>query len=249
MVNRTCHLALIATLVGLVTSAVAQEGGDTEAQILYAYQTEATSRLDELRANLRIDITDSPRNATARYHLAHADYRSALLMQQNHKSAASAALTECIAQLTAIGKDGHASAETLALRGACSSLLARLGGVESVLYWRKSGADLAKANRLDPGNPRARLIRALDLAARPKAFGGDPALGFTELKAAAELFDNSPATRPDAPAWGHADAYLELGLALRAQNDAIGARNALEKALLAASESKRIKAALAEISK
>jgi hypothetical protein len=249
MSHRIRRILLAALVAAAATPAAAQEGGDLEAQILYSYQTEAAGRLDELRTNLRAELDGDAARPAARYHLAHADYRAAQLLGASRKSAASAALEECIAQLNILAKSVAPSAEIHALRGACYSQLAALSSVESIMCWRRSAADLAAAYRLEPANPRVRLLRSLDLAARPKMLGGDPALAFTELQGAAELFDKSAATRLDAPSWGHADAYLELGLALEARHDLIGARNALEKALLSAADSKRAQSALAALGK
>ena len=37
---------------------------------------------------------------------------------------------------------------------------------------------------------------------------------FAQLKLAAQLFDATSSTGIDAPSWGHAEAYLELGIEL-----------------------------------
>ena len=55
---------------------------------------------------------------------------------------------------------------------------------------------------------------------------------------AAQLFEQSSATRADAPGWGHAEAYLALGTQLAARGDMLGARNWIEKALIVAPEYK-----------
>ena len=42
----------------------------------------------------------------------------------------------------------------------------------------------------------------------------------------------------DSPGWGHAEAYLALGRELQARGDRLGARNWIEKALIAAPDDK-----------
>ena len=48
----------------------------------------------------------------------------------------------------------------------------------------------------------------------------------------------SSATSDDTPGWGHAEAYLALGRELQCRGDHLGARNWIEKALIAAPDFK-----------
>jgi hypothetical protein len=237
-------------IFGLVLASLplgAQEGGDWQAQILYAYQTEAANQLANIQTSLRGEIDGERPSAAARYHLAHADYRMARLEFSSRQLAAGKELAECVKTLAPVLKANRAAVEALALRAACYSQLAQISSVEAVLYWRHAKADLDAAIRAEPRNPRARLIRALDGYVRPKLFGGDPERAWVDLKNAAELFDHSPSTDTDAPGWGHADCYLELGRQLAKRGDLLGARNALEKALIAAADFKQAQLALAEL--
>jgi tetratricopeptide (TPR) repeat protein len=61
---------------------------------------------------------------------------------------------------------------------------------------------------------------------------------FSKLQLAAQLFEQSSGTSNDAPGWGHAEAYLALGHELQIRGDHLGARNWIEKALLAAPDYK-----------
>ena len=72
---RALPLSLAATL------GCAQEGGDLQAQILYAYQTEDTNQLANLMQNLGNQVKAGGADAALRYHLAHARYRFGLLAQ------------------------------------------------------------------------------------------------------------------------------------------------------------------------
>ncbi len=64
-------------LTGLLAAAavVAQEGGDLQAQILYAYQTEDSNTLANLIQDLTKQVKNDSGDAALRYHLAHAQYR------------------------------------------------------------------------------------------------------------------------------------------------------------------------------
>jgi hypothetical protein len=61
---------------------------------------------------------------------------------------------------------------------------------------------------------------------------------FARLQLAAQLFDSTSSTAPEVPGWGHAEAYLALGRELRARGDQLGARNWIEKSLIAAPDYK-----------
>ncbi len=73
--------------------------------------------------------------------------------------------------------------------------------------------------------------------------------GFAELQSAAQLFEQSSGTSDDAPGWGHAEAYLALGHELQIRGDHLGARNWIEKALIAAPDYKMAQRQLALLAK
>ncbi len=70
----TARNCLLSTVL-LAAAAAAQQGGDLQAQILYAYQVEDTNSLSNLIQNLRTQIADNADDAALHYHLAHAEYR------------------------------------------------------------------------------------------------------------------------------------------------------------------------------
>jgi hypothetical protein len=67
---------------------MAQEGGDTQAQIDYAYQTEDGNRLANLIQNLTTRVKDNSADISLRYHLAHAQYRFGQLSGERQRDAA-----------------------------------------------------------------------------------------------------------------------------------------------------------------
>src|SRR5271170_2452796 len=99
--GRLMGLALLslsfAAAVGL-----AQEGGDMQAQILYAYQSEDTNLLASLVQNLANQVKAGGADAALRYHLAHAEYRFGLLVQGRRAGEAAPAFSDCVEQLKSI---------------------------------------------------------------------------------------------------------------------------------------------------
>jgi hypothetical protein len=61
------------------------------------------------------------------------------------------------------------------------------------------------------------------------------------------LFGQASATAADAPGWGDADAYLALGKELQRRGDTLGARNWIERALIASPDYKAAQRARLEL--
>ncbi len=228
---------------------MAQEGGDTQAQIDYAYQTEDGNRLANLIQNLTNQVKDNSADISLRYHLAHAQYRFGQLSGERHAHAAEAAFSDCIDELKpAIDKDAK-SAESMVLQSACYSGLADLKSLEAVLLRSRAADRLNAALKLQPRNPRAVLLSAMQDLRHAKPGSPEGQRGFAELRSAADLFEQSSGTSDDAPGWGHAEAYLALGRELQIRGDHLGARNWIEKSLIAAPDFKTAQRQLALLSK
>jgi tetratricopeptide (TPR) repeat protein len=211
-------------------------GGDLQAQILYAYLTEDSNELLDLRQMLGTQVKDDGSDMSLRYQLGSADYRYALLAKPKDAQAASQAFADCVQQLkVVVGSDEH-SVEGLVLESACLGELAAYRKLEGVLL-RSGAADrLARAYELAPRNPRVLLLHASRGLERAPPGSAQAAAAFTELCLAAQLFEQSSATSVDTPGWGHAEAYLALGREYRQRGDLLAARNWIEKSLLAAPE-------------
>jgi tetratricopeptide (TPR) repeat protein len=241
---------ILLTLILLTAARVmAQEGGDTQAQIDYAYQTEDGNRLANLIQGLTTRVKDNSADISLRYHLAHAEYRFGQLSGERHAHAAEAAFSDCIDALKpAIDKDVK-SAESMVLQSACYSGLADLKSLEAVLLRSRAADRLNSALKLQPHNPRAVLLSAMQDLRHAKPGSAEGQRGFAELRSAAELFEQTSGTSNDAPGWGHADAYLALGRELQLRGDHLGARNWIEKALIAAPDFKTAQRQLGLLSK
>src|SRR5271154_2763098 len=117
-------LSLAAGLAG------AQQGGDLQAQILYAFQSEDSNQLTNLVQTLTNQVKSGGADAALRYHLAHAQYRFGLLAEQKRPRDAAPAFADCIEQLKQILEQDVKSVEALALQSACYAQLAKYKHLE-----------------------------------------------------------------------------------------------------------------------
>jgi hypothetical protein len=236
-------------MLAAVAAARAQEGGDTQAQIDYAYQTEDGNRLTNLVQTLTARVKNDSADSALRYHLAHAQYRLGSLSRERHAHGADSAFSDCIDELKPVIDKDVKSAEAMVLQSACYSGLADLRSLEAVVLRSRAADRLKSALLLEPRNPRAALLSAMQDLRHAKPGSPDSKRGFAELQSAAELFEQSSGTSNDAPGWGHAEAYLALGRELQVRGDHLGARNWIEKALIAAPDYKTAQRQLVSLAK
>jgi hypothetical protein len=236
---------LLSLLLLLAAAAPAQQGGDLQAQILYAYQTEDTHTLNNLIQDLTTRVEADEGAAALRYHLAHAQYRRGLLAGAASNREAEAALSDCIDQLKVVLSHDVKSAEALILQSACYADLAQHRRLESVLLRSRSEERLKAALKQEPRNPRAVFLSSVQGLRQGKPGSAEQQHAFALLLLAVQLFDASSATTIDTPGWGHAEAYLALGQQLQSRGDQLGARNWIEKALIVAPDYKAAQRQLA----
>jgi tetratricopeptide (TPR) repeat protein len=227
----------------------AQEGGDTQARIDYAYQTEDGNSLANLIQNLTTQVKSDPADIALRYHLAHAQYRLGELSRERHTRGAEAAFSDCIDELKPVIEKNVKSTEGMVLQAACYLGLADLTMLEAVLLRTRAADRLKSALKLEPRNPRAVLLSAMQEMHHAKPGSPENQRAFAALQLAAQLFEQSSGTSNDSPGWGHAEAYLALGHELQIRGDHLGARNWIEKALIAAPDYKMAQRQLALLAK
>lgn len=218
--------------------AAAQAGGDLQARIVYAYQVEDLNELAALVQSLSADAGSDGADPARLYHLAHARYRMALLLAAARPEEAQASFADCVASLKGVLRRQPDAAEALALQSACYANLANFRRFEAPVLRAQAAERLDAARRLAPHNPRVLYLSAMELLARAAPQSPERQRALAQLQAAAREFERSSGTSPDAPGWGHAEAYLALGTELRARGDLLGARNWIEKALIAAPDYK-----------
>ncbi len=225
-------------LLSLAAAAGAQEGGDLQAQILYAYQTEDLGELGNLAQRLEDRVKAGGADAALHYHLAHADYRFGLLASRQRRKAAASAFDGCIDQLKPVLDQDAKSVEALLLQSACYRELAKERHLEAVLLRTRADERLKSAFEIGPRNPRVLYLVAMAGLAGSKPDSAEGQRAFATLLEAAQLFEHSSATQADVPGWGHAEAYLALGMQLSARGDVLSARNWIEKSLIVAPDYK-----------
>jgi hypothetical protein len=236
------------SLLLLAPATPAQQGGDLQAQILYAYQSEDTNGLANLIQDLTTQAAADAGDASLKYQLAHAQYRRGLLAAGGGAGAqADSAFSDCIDELKPLLSQDVKSVEALILQSACYAGLANQRKLESVLLRAWSDERLKAALKLAPRNPRAVFLSSMESLARAKPGSDEQRRGFAQLELAAQLFDASSATNVDTPGWGHAEAYLALGWELKSRGDQVGARNWIEKSLIAAPDYKAAQRRLAQL--
>src|ERR1700723_1546999 len=228
----------ISMLLLTAAPAPAQQGGDIQAQILYAYQTEDANGLANLIQDLAAQVKSDAGDASLRYHLAHAQYRRGLPGGATDAGAAEAAFAECLDEAKALLSGDAKAVEALILQSACYSGLADHRKLQSVLLRSRSDERLETALKLAPRNPRAVFLSSMKGLREAKPGTAQRQHAFAQLQLAAQLFDASSATSIDTPGWGHAEAYLALGRELQLRGDQLGARNWIEKSLIAAPDYK-----------
>jgi tetratricopeptide (TPR) repeat protein len=236
-------------MLATALAAQAQEGGDTQARIDYAYQTEDGNSLANLIQNLAAQVNSDAGDTNARYHLAHAQYRFGQLAHEHNARAAEAAFSDCIDELKPVIEKNVKSAEGMVLQSACYLGLADSRMLEAVLLRTRAAERLKSALKLEPRNPRAVFLSAMQEMHHAKPGSPESQRAFSQLQLAAQLFEQSSGTGNDAPGWGHAEAYLALGRELQNRGDHLGARNWIERALIAAPDYKMAQRQLASLAK
>jgi hypothetical protein len=236
---------MMSALLLFAAAAGAQQGGDYQAQILYAYQTEDTNSLANLIQDLAIQLRADAGDASLRYHLAHAQYRRGQLAGAKNQREAEAAFSDCIDQLKALLSQDVKSVEALILQSACYAGLADHRTLEALLLRARADERLKAALKLAPRNPRAVFLSSMDGLDQAKPGSAERQRAIAQLKLAVQLFDASSATSVDTPGWGHAEAYLALGRELQSRGDQLGARNWIEKSLIVAPDYKAAQRQLA----
>jgi tetratricopeptide (TPR) repeat protein len=253
-------LARAATRIAMVlacasTPVLAQpapaDWGDVEGRIQYAYYTNDARALNSVLASLKPRVaegeTGSGEGAVTRaYFRALTHYRLAQVLISTRNAEAKNAIDDCGDQtdemVDALPKvplgldetdenrkhraEGYALATACTLAGREMSSIPFGGG--------RIGSRIDEAVRLEPKNPRVRLVEALAMFERAGNNADQKAAALGNLRNVTVMFEQARAAASSTPEWGAAEAYAFLGRALYDMRDVVGAREALERALLIA---------------
>lgn len=225
---------------------------DVEGRIQYAYFTNDARALNSVLASLKPrpgaegEQSSGEEAGTRAYFRALAYYRLAQVQAPTQKSKARDAIDDCgdavddaVEALPRVPEgldetDANRArrAEAYALGTACT-----LAGREMTsipFAGGRIGSRIDEAVKLEPKNPRVRLVEALAMFERAGKNTDEKAAALTRLRAATAMFEQARAQASTTPEWGAAEAYAFLGRALIDQRDLVGAREALERSLLIA---------------
>jgi tetratricopeptide (TPR) repeat protein len=232
---------------------------DIESRIQYGYYTEDLHSLrnlaDPLAANPSHDRLKS-------YYQGLLEYRLTLLLQAAAEGKAAGPparndrtkdeprqrVERCVGDLDqALEAQSHFP-DALALQSACLGLLADLSSWRAPLAAPKSVNEIHKAVQMAPRNPRVLLLDAIGDYERSKTPNADAAgLACKKFQAVTVAFETERAAVDSIPGWGAAEAYTWLGRCYLDTEDAVKARDALERALLIAPEFGQARRLLAAI--
>ena len=246
--------------------AAAPDWSDIEGRIQYAYYTDDARALNGVLATLEPKSLEgeepSAAEAGARsYYRALAHYRLAQVLSLGKKSKAREAADDCGEQIDQI-VDGlprlalgveesdavkHQRAEAYALGTACT-----LAGREMTsipFTGGRIGSRIDEAVLIEPKNPRVRLVEALTAFERAGNDAPARSAALQKLRNVTVMFEAARAAASTTPEWGAAEAYAFLGRALLDQRDLVGAREALERALLIAPDYAYARRLMAQITR
>jgi hypothetical protein len=240
-------------LAGASSFAHAEVWADVEGRIQYAYYTNdsraLTGMLTELKPKGGEGESESGNEAAMRhYFLALTHYRIAQVMVAVKKSQAKDAIDDCGDEVDAIidalpkvplgldetDENRIRRVEAYALGTACTLAGREMSSMP--FGGGRIGSHIDDAVRLEPKNPRVRLVEALALFERAGKDPAEKAAALKKLEAVTAMFEAARARESSTPEWGAAEAYAFLGRALYDQRDVVGAREALERSLLIAPE-------------
>lgn len=244
-------------LAGASSFVMAQDApdwADIEGRVQYAYYTNDARALNGVLKALQPKAAEkdaepeAPEQSIMRsYFLGLAQYRLAQVLAPTKKGDAKDAIGEChdevdkgVAVLPKVpdGLDETDAnrgkrAELYALATACT-LAGREMSTMPFFGGGRIGSRIDEAVKLEPKNPRVRLVEALAQFERAGKDEKEKAAALAKLRAVTQMFELARAGASSTPEWGAAEAYAWLGRALLDQRDVVGAREALERSLLIA---------------
>lgn len=233
--------------VALAQAAI--DWSDIEGRIQYAYYTHDARALNGvlmlLKPKAGAEDGEQGDAGTRAYFRALAHYRLAQVLDGTQKSQARSSIGKCGDEVDAAVKtlpvvkyvdeapeNQLKRAEAYALGTACTLAGREMSSIP--FAGGRIGSRIDDAVKLAPRNPRVRLVEALTQFERAGKDADAKAAAVKNLRAVTQMFEQARAQESTIPEWGAAEAYAFLGRALIDQRDVLGAREALERALLIA---------------
>ncbi|HEV7607429.1 MAG TPA: hypothetical protein VGO61_08840 [Steroidobacteraceae bacterium] len=240
---------------------------DVEGRIQYAYYTNDARALNGVLTSLKPKAVDGEEQSAdddlgmRSYFRALAQYRLAQVLTGTKKSQAKNAIDDCDDEIdhaidalpkVPIGLDEtdenrEKRAEAYALGTACTLAGREMSSIP--FGGGRIGSRIDEAVKLEPKNPRVRLVEALAKFDRAGKDAAEKTAALKSLRAVTAMFEAARAGASTTPEWGAAEAYAFLGRALYDMRDVVGAREALERALLIAPDYSFARKLMAQITR
>jgi hypothetical protein len=214
---------------------------DVESRVQYAYYTNNATALRGLESLIAADGSNDP---LKRYYAALLAWRQAQLATGEAAGAAGATSAtgtgqaaaaqyaqRCVSELDAALTARADFAEALALRALCIEA----GGARALAGYR-ARRDLERALQLAGDNPRVLLADAMSDYELAPARNENRERALVKLRRTVAAFEAERSGVEPLPGWGAAEAWCLLARDLLDHADPVGARDALEHALLIAPE-------------
>ena len=225
---------------------------DVEGRVQYAYYTNDSRALNSVLSSLKPKSGAEAEEGTREdaveraYFRALTHYRLAQVLSATQKSKAKDAIGDCSDEIDAsvkalpkipLGLDELPAnrlkrAEAYALGTACTLAGREMSSIP--FGGGRIGSRIDEAVKMEPRNPRVRLVEALAQFERAGKNADEKAVALRNLRAVTQMFEQARAQASTTPEWGAAEAYAFLGRALIDQRDVVGSREALERSLLIA---------------
>jgi tetratricopeptide (TPR) repeat protein len=247
-------LACASASLLLAPRALAQgevDWSDVEGRIQYAYYTNDARALNGVLTFLKPKVgaegeeSEGADVGTRAYFRALTHYRLAQVLATGKRSQFRKAIDDCgdevdravdalpvVKYVDEEPANRLKRAEAYALATACAVAGREMSSIP--FAGGRIGSRIDEAVKLEPRNPRVRLAEALALFDRAGKNAEEKAVAVRKLRDVTVMFEQARAKASTTPEWGAAEAYVFLGSALIEQRDALGAREALERALLIA---------------
>lgn len=209
---------------------------DIESRIQYGYYTEDAAALRSLRGLIEADESHDRLHG---YYAALLAWREAQLAAQGLPASrgerAGDLAERCVTEADNVLESQAAFTDALALRAACLATPLNAGG--GSISTHRARKDIEHALKSAPHDPRVLLVDAMN----------DKEHALPKLRRAVAAFETERAGLERLPGWGAAEAYLLLARGLLDHADPVGARDALEHALLIAPEYSQARRLMARI--
>jgi hypothetical protein len=240
-------VALVAVVPGGAARADEGQWRDIESRIQYGFYTQDARSLTNVAA--AVDSQES-KDQWQGYYAGLASWRLAQLaaLHPAGKGPTVAQLADrCAHAVDGVLEQQPDFAEALALRAVCVATPLAGGGMHVPFAGHGPRKDLDRALGLAPKSPRVLLLDALGDYEFSSALGGNKERALPKLRRAVAAFEAERGGAESLPGWGASEAYYYLGRDLLEHGDPVGARDALEHALLLAPEYAQARALMAKI--